>query len=134
MTKFGLTAKFTFDPTTTKLDKEDGDVQRDALPYAIGGGKRTKLSERWCSRGLPLDADYNTLVTTLMISKRVAVICSPVFCPPVFCPPGLLPRWSIAPRSFAPWSFAPTLNGCCNQSLSKCEIRTYFIGNEIINN
>ena len=58
----------------------------------------------------------------------------PGLLPPGLLPPGLLPPWSIAPRSFAPWSFAPTLNGCCNQSLSKCEIRTYFIGNEIINN
>ena len=58
----------------------------------------------------------------------------PGLLPPGLLPPGLLPPWSIAPRSFAPWSFAPTLNGCCNQSLSKCKIRTYFIGNEIINN
>ena len=64
MAKLDPPPKFTFKPTewlewieefgrfrtATKLHKEDGDVQRDSLLYAMGDGKPIEFSERCCSR------------------------------------------------------------------------------------
>ena len=86
MAKFDPPPKFTFKPTewlewieefgrfrtATKLHKEDGDVQRDSLLYAMGGREANRIF-RTLFTPPDTDTDYNTLVakfTEYFIPKR----------------------------------------------------------------
>ena len=87
MAKFDPPPKFTFKPTewlewieefgrlrtATKLHKEDGDVQRDSLLYAMGGWEANRIFRTLLFTPPDTDTDYNTLVakfTEYFIPKR----------------------------------------------------------------
>ena len=87
MAKFDPPPKCTFKPpewlewieefgrfrTATKLHKEDGDVQRDSLLYAMGGREANRIFRTLVFTPPDTDTDYNTLVhklTQYFIPKR----------------------------------------------------------------
>ena len=87
MAKFDPSPKFTLKPsewlewieefgrfrTATKLHKEDGDVQRDSLLYAMGGREAYRIFRTLLFTPPDTDTDYNTLVNNLtdyFIPKR----------------------------------------------------------------
>ena len=81
MAKFDPPPKFSFKPcewqewieefggfrTATKLHKEDGDVQRDSLLYAMGGREANRIFRTLSFTPPECDTDYNTLVSKLTL-------------------------------------------------------------------
>ena len=87
MARFDPPARFTFKPnewlewidefarfrTATKLHKEDGEVQRDALLYAMGGREANRIFRTLTIVSPEVDTYYATLVSKLtdyFIPKR----------------------------------------------------------------